>query len=182
MIEEARLEMTESGLKPATKGWFVVNVRDARWATSEAFGSACAFEGEWPDAWFGDLGVKLCVLEPGQPNGLYHRENQQEGFLVLSGECLVIVEGEERPLRGWDFVHCPPGTDHVFVGAGSGPCAILMVGNRAEQEELHYPLSEAAARYGGSVETATDSPDDAYAPSPPWALRRPAGWDGLPWA
>ena len=182
MVEEARLQELPTGLRPATQGWFVVNVRDAWWLKSERFGNASTFEGEWPDAWFGGLGIKVCVLEPGQPNALYHRENQQEGFLVLSGECVLIVEGQERTLRTWDFFHCPPDTDHVFVGAGDGPCALLMVGVRSESEELFYPASEVAAKHGASVETDTSSPDEAYAGSPPWDLGRPESWERLPWA
>ena len=106
MVEEARLEETETGLMPVGEGWFVVNARDARWARNEAFGAQCAFEGPWPEAWFAELGIKLSVLQPGQPNCLYHRESQQEDFLVLAGECLLLVEGQERPLKAWDFFHC----------------------------------------------------------------------------
>src|SRR5689334_7281993 len=73
---------------------------------------------EWPD-----LGVNVQIMQPGQPNCRYHSEPVQEDFLVLYGECLVILAGEERPLRQWDLVHCPAGTEHVFVGAGEGPCA-----------------------------------------------------------
>lgn len=117
MVDEARLQELPTGLRPASRGWFVVNVCDAWWLQNDTFGHCCTFEGEWPDAWF-SIGVKLCVLEPGQPNGLYHRENQQEDFLVLAGECLLIVEGEERSLRAWDFVHCPP-------EVGPGPTRLL---------------------------------------------------------
>ncbi len=116
-------------------------------ANTVAPGSDCRFESrEFP---FPQVGIKIRVLEPGQPNGIYHSENQQEDFLVLSGECRLLVEGEERLLRPWDFVHCPPGTHHIFV-AGDRPCVILMVGARLEHEELHYPVSELAARYGAS--------------------------------
>jgi len=103
------------------------------------------------------------VLSPGQPACLYHRETAQEDFLVLFGEALLLVEGEERPLKQWDFVHCPPGTDHVFVGAGEAPCAILAVGARAHQD-LVYPVSELAARHGASAERETPDPKEAYAP------------------
>ena len=92
---------------------------------------------------------------PGEPNCLYHSESQQEAFLVLSGEGKLLVEGEERPIRQWDFVHCPAGTEHVFVGAGDGPCAILMIGARTPDEQLLYPVSELAARYGASAEEET---------------------------
>jgi len=129
-VPEAPLEDSGSGLAPAGDGWFVLNVRDAAWMTAENSenkppGSDCRFESrEFP---FSQLGLKIRVLDPGQPNGLYHSENQQEAFLVLFGECRLLVEGEERMLKPWDFFNCPPGTEHIFVGAGAGPCAILMV-------------------------------------------------------
>ena len=112
---------------------------------------------------FSQLGVRLHVLERGESNGLYHRESEQEDFLVLSGECRLLVEGEERQLKAWDFVHCPPWTDHVFVGAGDGACGILAVGGRAQQD-IVYPTSELAARHGASVEKETPDPKEAYAP------------------
>jgi uncharacterized cupin superfamily protein len=179
-VDEARLEQGQSGLEPAGDGWFIVNVRDAAWRTSDAFGSATRFESR--DAPFPQLGINIRVLHPGQPNGLYHRESLQEDFLVLHGECLLLVEGEERPLRAWDFVHLPPGTDHVFVGAGDSPCAILMTGARSEGEELHYLVSELAARHGASATEATDSPEQAYARYEAARPARPADWDALPWA
>jgi len=179
-VDEARLQQGEAGLEPAGEGWFVVNVRDAAWWTSDAFGSATRFESG--DAYFPQLGINIRVLEPGQPNCLYHRESLQEGFLVLHGECTLLVEGEERSLRAWDFVHLPPGTEHVAVGAGDGPCAILMTGARSEDEELHYPASELAARYGASATEGTDSPEVAYAGYEARRPARPAGWNTLPWA
>jgi uncharacterized cupin superfamily protein len=109
-----------------------------------------------------DTGLNVQILQPGQPNCRYHSEPVQEDFLVLHGECLVILEGEERPLRQWDFVHCPPGTEHVFVGAGEGPCAILMIGSRRE-DGVHYPVNELAAKYDASVSEPTDDPAQAYA-------------------
>ena len=122
------------------------------------------------------------MLEPGQPNCLYHRESQQEDFLVLAGECRLLAEGQEGPLRAWDFVHYPPNTDHVFVGAGDGPCVILMVGARSEDEQLFYPVSELARRYGASSARDTPSPEEAYAPFPEREAARPDSWAALPWA
>lgn len=177
---EARLEQRESGLEPAGDGWFVVNVRDAAWRTHDAFGSSVRFESR--DTEFPQLGINIRVLEPGQPNCLYHRESLQEDFLLLHGECLLLVDGEERLLRPWDFVHLPPGTDHVVVGAGDVPCAILMTGARSEDEQLHYPVSELAARHGASATEATDSGEIAYARYEASRPGHPAGWDALPWA
>jgi uncharacterized cupin superfamily protein len=160
--------------------WFVVNVRDAHWRTHDAFGSSAWFE--TPDTPFEQLGVNIRVLEPGKPNCLYHRENQQEDFLVLHGEALLLVDGEERPVKAWDFIHLPPGTDHVMVGAGDGPCAVLMVGARLEREELLYPVSELAANYGASADEETPDPEVAYAKFGESEQAKPASWDTLPWA
>ena len=191
MVEEARLETVDSGLAPITDGWFVVNVRDAAWLTNESFGARCVFEASprvlerRPDleaTTFPDLGLMVDVIWPGQPSGLYHAETKQEDFLVLAGECTLLVEGEERPLRAWDFVHCPPGTEHIFVGAGDGPCVIFMTGARGPDKKLLYPNSELARRYGAGVETETSEPREAYAPFSPWQLGRPDGWNELPWA
>jgi uncharacterized cupin superfamily protein len=184
-VPEARLADPGSGLAPATDGWFVVNVRDAQWLTSEKggkqpSGSECAFEsGEFE---FRQLGVRLHVLEPGEPNGLYHAESHQEAFLVLSGECRLLVEGEERLLRPWDFFHSPGGTEHIFVGAGAGPCVILMAGARSEGWHVVYPVSELAARFGASAEEETTDPKRAYVGFEPSRRARPSYWDSLPWA
>ena len=160
--------------------WRVTNLRDARWMNHDTFGAAGIFEREYGE--FEQLGINVRVLEPGQPNCLYHRENLQEDFLVLSGECTLLVDGEERPLKAWDFVHMPPNVDHVFVGAGDGPCAILMVGARSPDEELFYPAAEVARRHGAAAEKDTPSPEEAYAPFGERRAGRPAAWDKLPWA
>lgn len=179
-MPEARLEDGGSGLAPASDGWFVVNVRDAEWWSSTAFGSGCGFEThEHP---FADFGINVSVLEPGQPNCLYHSESQQEAFLVLAGECRLLVEEGERLLGPWDFVHCPAGVDHVFVGAGDGPCVILMAGARTPDEKLLYPASELAARYGASATEETPDPKVAYARFERPERGRPSYWDRLPWA
>ncbi|HYZ19696.1 MAG TPA: hypothetical protein VE615_09125, partial [Gaiellaceae bacterium] len=109
MAPEAELEETEAGLVPTGPGWFVLNAHDARWIDRDGRGKALLFTG-WTDeeaeTLFPQLGVNLVVLEPGQPNAMYHWEADQEDFLVLSGQALLIIEGEERPLQQWDFVHC----------------------------------------------------------------------------
>ena len=117
------------------------------------------------EAPFSDIGVNVRVVWPGDPNALYHSEGVQEGFLVLSGKCTLIVEEEERPLLQWDYFHCPAGTRHVIVGAGDGPCAILMIGARPDVD-VRYPVSPAAAKYGASAAKETDEPDEAYADWP----------------
>jgi len=166
------------GLVPATPGWFVVNLAEAAWRERPRFGAACRFES--PEDPFPSFGINVRVLAPGQANALYHREANQEAFLVLAGECLLIVDEEERPLRAWDFVHLPAGTDHIVVGAGEGPCAVLMVGARAS-EEVHYPRSEVALRHGAGVERATSDLDEAYGPARRYGPAGP-GLPGLPWS
>ena len=169
MVPEAKLKQTESGLVPEGEGWFVVNTREARWFEHAAFGRYSRFEG---DARFPEFGINISVLEPGNASCMYHGENNQEDFLVLAGECLLLVEGEERPLKAWDFVHCPAWTEHVFVGAGSGPCLLLSVGTRNEPDEVVYPVAEVAQRHGGSVEQETNSAAEAYARFPKAVERR----------
>jgi uncharacterized cupin superfamily protein len=165
-VHEAKLVNTDGGLVPEGEGWFVLNAYDARWWRSTELGSSVTFEG---DVRFTDYGINVHVLAPGQPNCMYHGEAGQEDFLVLAGECILLVEGEERRLRAWDFVHCPPWTEHVFVGAGSEPCVILMVGarHRGEEPGVCYPVEEVALRHGAGVEVATTEPREAYARFPP---------------
>jgi quercetin dioxygenase-like cupin family protein len=181
-VPEAQLEDSGSGLAPVTEGWFVVNVRDAEWWFAESRGGMCSFENEYGRSpiEFAQLGIRVTVLEPGQV-GLYHAESGQEGFLVLSGECRLLVEGEERPLRAWDFFHCPPWTEHAFVGAGEGHCVILMAGSRSGPG-VRYPVSELAARYGASVDEETTDWRQAYATVERFRRERPPSWSRLPWA
>jgi uncharacterized cupin superfamily protein len=161
--------------------WFVKNVRDAFWVDHPKFGATALFESE--ELPFEDYGLNIRVLGAGQPASMYHSESQQENFLVLAGRCTLVVEGEERELGPWDFVHCAPGAAHVFVGAGDEPCVVLMVGARRADEVLRYPVDERAASHGASVAEETSSPAEAYRdqgerPAP----GRPARWDELPWA
>jgi uncharacterized cupin superfamily protein len=161
-MQEAKLIDTDAGLRPEGAGWFVVNAQDAAWWASDRAGRYCRFEGT-DEARFPEVGVNIHVLEPGEPNCQYHGEIGQEDFLVLSGECLLLVEGQERRLKAWDFVHCPDWTEHVFVGAGDGPCAILMIGVRREDDAVLYPVNELALSHGAGVEKETDDPREAYA-------------------
>jgi uncharacterized cupin superfamily protein len=176
-VREASSEETPYGRYVTSDGWFVLNLADAPAVRNEAKGGA-VYPLEPREARFVDVGVNVHVVWPGEPNALYHSEGAQEGFLALSGECTLIVEEEERPLRQWDYFHSPADTRHVIVGAGNGPCAILMIGARPEVETLGYPVSEVAARYGASAAKETDEPDEAYRDWPgeyvpvrlPWPL------------
>ena len=185
-MAEAPLEDRGSGLAPAAGGWFVVNVADAEWLTTEGgekrpTGSECSFESE--AAQFDRMGFRIHVLPPGEANGLYHGESQQEDFLVLAGECVLLVDGGECRLKQWDFFHSPAWTEHVFVGAGDAPCVILMAGSRTGEWKIRYPVSEVAARRDASAEREVTSPAEAYGESfEPSHRGRPSYWDGLPWA
>jgi uncharacterized cupin superfamily protein len=164
VTDEARLEDTGHGLVPEGEGWFAVNARDARWFAREGRSALCFFERE---SEFKQLGINISVLGPEQPMSMYHWEADQEDFLVVSGEALLIVEGEERPLRAWDFVHCPPGTKHTIVGAGARGAVVVSVGARDRSVDNPdwggYTVDEAALRHGAGVETATTVPSEAYA-------------------
>jgi uncharacterized cupin superfamily protein len=177
MIPEARLEHVDGGLVPAEEGWFVLGAGEARWQHAEGRGARLTFEGERE---FPQVGYGLFVLAPGEPIGMYHWEADQEDFLVLSGEALLLVEGEERALRRWDFVHCPAHTKHIIIGAGEGPCAVLAIGAREHQDDAGwggYTVDETALRHGAGVERETSDVREAYAGLPrrePTAFRE--GW------
>jgi uncharacterized cupin superfamily protein len=166
MVPEARLEETEHGLVPKGEGWFVVSARDVVWYDRGPRGRVMGFDA---DPEFEQIGVNIFVLDPGNPMSMYHWEADQEDFLVVSGEALLIAEGEERPLKQWDFVHCPPGMNHVIVGAGDGPCVVVAVGARQHQEGEGwggYTVDEAAVRHNASAERETIDPHEAYARFP----------------
>jgi uncharacterized cupin superfamily protein len=176
VVPEAFLEETENGLVPKGDGWFVVNARRARWHERQGRGFRCSFEGE---SEFPQLGISVYVLAPGEPIGMYHWEAGQEDFLVLEGDALLIIEGEERPLGRWDFVHCPAGSQHIIVGAGERPCVVLAVGARDRSTGAGwggYTVNEAALRHGAGVEHETTDASDAYARFlPPEQTRYPDG-------
>lgn len=162
-MSEARLVAAATGgLVPDGDGWLVLNASDARWLDG-AFGKYAGFEGK--DARFPQLGINLNVLAPGEPMTMYHRENAQEDFLVLAGECVLIVDGEERSLHRWDLFHCPPGVNHAIVGAGTGPSLVLAVGARTGDEDdgLVYPADPVAQKHGAGVAVETSVPAEAYA-------------------
>jgi uncharacterized cupin superfamily protein len=160
-VPEAKLVDTEVGKKPEGDGWFVVNIADAASFGFDDEQYGFVFEGAVGTD-FAQFGINVRVLGPGKPASMYHAESAQEAYLVLQGECVLVVEDEERVLRQWDFVHLPPGTAHVLAGAGDGPCAVLMVGARNVEKGLTFPASAAAARYGASVDEDTDNRSVAY--------------------
>jgi uncharacterized cupin superfamily protein len=172
MVPEAPLEQTDAGLAPAGEGWFVINARDARWRHREGRGNSLPFTGSTDfeaETYFPQLGIQLIILGPGEPIGMYHWEADQEGFLILSGDALLIIEGQERPLCQWDFVHCPAETKHMIVGAGDGPCTLLAVGSRGYMTDAHwgaYTVDAAALRHGAGVEEETSDSAVAYARFP----------------
>jgi uncharacterized cupin superfamily protein len=145
---------------PTTAGWFVINARDARWMHND-MRSVCKFGGEGP-AHFDDLGIGLYWIEPGRPMTLYHHEAGQEDFLILRGECVLVIETQERTVRAWDLVHCPPGTAHTLIAAGTEPALILAVGARRERGSARYPVAAAAIRHGAGVPDAQTSARDHY--------------------
>ena len=177
MVPEAPLEKAVHGLIARGDGWFVLNARDSEWRAAEGRGAVCDLEG---DVAFAQLGFTPFVIGPGEPMSMYHWEADQEDFLVVSGEALLIVEGEERPLRTWDFVHCPPDTKHTIVGVGDGPCVVIAVGAREHQGGAGwggYTVDETALRHGAGSDEETTDAHVAYGKGP---LRQPTryrdGW------
>ncbi len=161
VVPEAPVRMSKNGVVVDGDGWFVVNARESRWKDEGPLGSYCTFEGKKR---FPHLGINISVLEPGERIGMYHREKAQETFLVLAGECTLIVEGQERRLAAWDFFYCAPKTEHIIVAAGRQRAVVLAVGARGRGVGggVRYTVCKAAARYGASVEQATGDPRSAY--------------------
>ena len=177
MVPEAPLGADDAGLYPAGDGWFVLNAREARWRERPERGKSLPFDHGPVD--FPQVGLTLFALGPGEPVGMYHWEADQEDFLVLSGEGLLLVEGEERPLREWDFVHCPVGTAHMILGAGADGCVVLAVGAREHQNDAGwgaYTVDDVALRHGAGVERETSDPEEAYARFPEPSPTRYGGW------
>ena len=168
-MQEARIENTPEGRVPAGEGWFILNLGEMAWETLPGFGV-------WLDPPHADpsqpgIGVHVHVLRPGEANGYYHAEAAQEGFIVLSGECIAVVEGEERRMRRWDYFHSPPGTEHITVGAGDEPCAILMFGSPDPRRKVEWIANETAAKHGASVARTTNRDTEAYGDIPPTVQR-----------
>jgi uncharacterized cupin superfamily protein len=182
VVPEATLEESDGGAVPRSAGWFVMNARDARWFEKPGQGHSLPLTGNdeyEAETFFPMLGMSLRVVQPGEPSTTYHWETEQEDFLVLSGEGLLIVEGQERPVRQWDFVHCPPETRHAFVGAGGGPCVLLCASSRQFQKDGpwgYYCADETAARYNAASPEDTQDGTIAYARfAPARATRYPGG-------
>lgn len=165
---EAPLQETPTGHVPNGPGWFVLSAREAPWETLSGYGRSVRFEDREHE--FPEFGLNIHRLEPGEPNGYYHAESTQEGFLVVHGRCTLLVEGEERELTAWDYFHCAPGTAHVLIGAGDGPCVVVMVGARRSEAGLFYPVEEKAVAARAGVTTPTSDPREAYSNIPDSAL------------
>jgi uncharacterized cupin superfamily protein len=168
MVPEAPIEKTDEGLVPGSPGWFVINAREARWRKRPERGYSLPLSG-WSDeeceTHFTQLGVNLIVLGPGEPMSMYHWEADAEGFFVIAGEPVLVIEGEERQLRQYDYVHCPPNTNHVIAGAGDRPCVILAMSSRefmATDEWGGYSVNDAAGRHNANPPEDTNDPAFAY--------------------
>ena len=147
-------------IEDSKEGWFVASVRELPWQENE-LGATCEFDKHRER--FGEFGINMTVLQPQQPMTMYHRERYQEGFLVLRGECLLIVEGREVPLHQWDYFHCPADVPHAIVGAGDGLSIVLAVGGRVGPDVILYPRDETALKHRAGVERETPHPKEAYA-------------------
>jgi mannose-6-phosphate isomerase-like protein (cupin superfamily) len=173
VVPEAKLEDNGTGLVPTSVGWFVLNARDARWFDKPGQGHSVPLTGHdeyEAETLFPMLGMAIRVMSPGEVSTTYHWETEEEDFLVLAGEALLIIEGQERPLKQWDFVHCPPEAKHAFVGAGDGPCVLLCTSSRQFQKDGpwgFYCFDETAAKYNAASPEDTQDGSVAYARFPP---------------
>ncbi|MGZ4181279.1 MAG: cupin domain-containing protein [Solirubrobacteraceae bacterium] len=172
-MREARIQETKQGRLPGGEGWFILNLGEMPWETVPGFGAWRDFD--WAERPGGEPGVgfHVHVLRPGENFGYYHAEEAQEGFIVLSGEFLAVVEGQERSMRQWDYMHSPPGTAHVMIGAGDGPCVLVMFGSPDPRRKVEWIADETAARHGASVERTTERDTKAYGDPLPAVVTTP---------
>jgi len=172
VVPEAELKETDAGLVAASTGWFVMNARDARWSDKPGQGYSLPLTGKdeyEAETFFPMLGMAIRVVHPGDVSTTYHWETEAEDFLVLHGDAIAIIEGRERPLKQWDFVHCPPETKHAFVGAGDGPCVVLCASSRQFQKDGpwgYYCFDETAERHNAASPEDTQDGSIAYARFP----------------
>lgn len=151
--------------------WTVVNATAQPWQAAPGWGRFVKFEdpdgARWPQ-----YGFNIQVLEPGDVSTMYHGEGAQEDFVVLSGSCLAIVEGEEVRLETWDVLHCPPWTRHGFKNDTGAACAILMIGGRHDggEYDVEYPYDATAVKHGAGVKAYTTEGDVAYAGTPDYVV------------
>jgi uncharacterized cupin superfamily protein len=171
-VHEADIEETHAGRVARGEGWFILNIGEMAWKTVPGFGTWCSFDAPTKDGDQPGIGVHVHVLMPGEANGYYHAEDAEEGFLVLSGECVAVVEGQERFMRQWDYLHSPPGTAHITVGAGAAPCAILMFGSPDPNRNVSWIADEVAAKYSASVARTTGDARETYEDLPAAAAVR----------
>lgn len=182
MVNEAPVEKTEHGLVPTGEGWWIINARSARWVERDGRGRQVPFTGWTADeaeTFHRELGVNLVVLEPGQPLAIYHKETDAEGFFMIAGEALALVEGQERPLTQWDYFHCPTDCEHTIIGAGTHPCVLLAMSSRVNQGTDNwgeYTVDEVALKHNAGVEEATTDPGEAYARWKPSRAVKYGGW------
>lgn len=173
----ARREDGRRGLRPTPGGGFILHVDDAQWLDN-GLTARCLLDRQDGVERFEQYGVNVQYLRPGQPNCRYHREFEfDETMLALDGSGVVLVEGEERPVRAGDVIHCPAGTGHVFVASPDHPLVLFLLGTRDANvaEWGEYPADERAATYGASVETTTPQPEVAYVDRPEF-VPAPAPW------
>jgi len=172
VVPEAELKETDAGLVAASAGWFVMNARDARWSDKPGQGYSLPLTGKdeyEAETFFPMLGMAIRVVNAGEVSTTYHWETEAEDFLVLHGEAIAIIEGRERRLKQWDFVHCPPETKHAFVGAGDGPCVVLCASSRQFQKDGpwgYYCFDETAERHNAASPEDTQDGSIAYARFP----------------
>jgi hypothetical protein len=131
MVPESQLEKTEHGLVSKGEGWFVLNKRDAVWRHVDGRGASASLApiSKASGNSSSSASIRSCSGS-GRTDGHVPLEGRSGGLPRGVGEAVLIIEGEERQLRAWDFVHCPPNTKRVIGGAGSGPCFVIAVGAR----------------------------------------------------
>lgn len=74
------------------------------------------------------FGVNLIVLQPGQRGRIHAHERQDEVYLVLEGELMLLIKGVEHVLGEDRVVRVGPAVRRQLVNAGAQRLVLLALG------------------------------------------------------
>lgn len=97
------------------------------------------------------FGVNLTRLPPGAASALRHAHEKQDEFVyILEGECVLVTDAGESPMRAGMCAGFRAGTGdaHHLVNRGAADCLYLEIGDRTLFEHVTYPDDDLMIRPG----------------------------------
>jgi uncharacterized cupin superfamily protein len=87
------------------------------------------------------FGVNEVILAPGAMSSLRHwHEREDEFVMVLTGECTLVQDAGETPMRPGDCAAFPAGTPdgHHFINKTAQEARFLVIGSKMPREHATY--------------------------------------------